>query len=199
MNNMVECDRQETLTDHGLRSPRSGRGSNSRKDCRASQVVSQRNPCKQGKQTTTSDNAKVKDKSTTIKVGTWNVRSLYAAGKLSNVVREMERINIEVLGISEVRWPGSGTCRTDNGTLYYSGNQLPEHPNGVGIIVGSRIGKAVIKFVPYSDRTLLLQIRAQPVNINFIQCYAPTADKPDCEIQAFYKEVKELLKLTKKK
>ncbi|XP_055387196.1 craniofacial development protein 2-like, partial [Condylostylus longicornis] len=70
--------------------------------------------------------------------------------------------------------------------------------NGVGIIVSEAVEKCVKNFLPYSDRTLLLQIHAKPLNINIIQTYAPTADKTDEDVESFYNEVEELMKMTKK-
>lgn len=56
------------------------------------------------------------------RIGTWNVRSLYQAEKAINVVREMQRLNIDILGCSEVRWPDSGHCTISDYHIYYSGD-----------------------------------------------------------------------------
>ena len=61
------------------------------------------------------------------KIGTWNVRSLYQAGKLNNIVAEMERMNIEILGISDVQWPDSGECPINDYHMYYSGSSDQHH------------------------------------------------------------------------
>lgn len=131
-------------------------------------------------------------------IGTWNVKSLYIAGKLDNLVKEMERCNLDIIGLSEIRWPDSGKCTKEKATLYYSGNNLPHHYNGVGFLVSKKTNKAVKNFVAYSDRTALLQVRAAPVDLNIIQIYAPTLDKPENEVDQLYKEIKELMGLVKK-
>lgn len=71
------------------------------------------------------------------RIATWNVRSLYATGKLANLEAEMQRLQINILEVSEVRWPGTG--KNKNRTLYYSGNDEPSHYNVVGIPVSSGI------------------------------------------------------------
>lgn len=134
-----------------------------------------------------------------IRVATWNVRSLFQAGKLNNVTQEMKRLNINILGLSEVRWPGSGSCAAEGGTFYYSGNDDRDHYNGVGIILDKLTSMSVINFVPYSDRIMMIQLQTKIGRMNLIQVYAPTADKNDDEIEIFYEQLQYILKLTKKR
>ncbi|XP_030754468.1 craniofacial development protein 2-like [Sitophilus oryzae] len=124
------------------------------------------------------------------KIGTWNIRSLFDAGKLANLTREMNRLSLDILGVAETWWPGVGECKVDNGVFFYSGNEDPKHRKGVGIVVTKEILKFVVDFVPYSDRTALLKLRARPSNLNIIQVYAPTPDSPDQEVERFYDEIK---------
>src|SRR6218665_432532 len=72
-----------------------GRGGN-----KASSVVIQRNPCKEKEKT-----EKVKER---LKVGTWNVRTMRRPGKLTNVIGEMKKAGLKILGLSEVRWKDAG-------------------------------------------------------------------------------------------
>ncbi|XP_055384420.1 uncharacterized protein LOC129614059 [Condylostylus longicornis] len=132
-----------------------------------------------------------------LNIGTWNVQSLYEAGKLDNTILEMTRLNINILGISEMRWPDAGELKKDDATVFYSGNQNRKHSNGVGMIIKGHAAKCVSTFIPHSDRTMLVKLSAKPVNINLIQVYAPTADKSDEAIEEFYHDIDELMKLTK--
>ena len=68
-----------------------------------------------------------------LKVATWNVRTLYRAGSMYNVMREMKRLNIDILGLAEVRWPGVGNLERDDVTFVYSGGSTAER--GVGIMM----------------------------------------------------------------
>ncbi|XP_060530044.1 craniofacial development protein 2-like [Cylas formicarius] len=139
------------------------------------------------------------EKQSSCRLGTWNVRTLYTAGKLDNLVQEMERHETDILGLGEVKWLNSGQCTTEKATLYYSGNNHNNHCNGVGFIVHKNIGKSVKNFIAHSDRAALIRLKAAPVDINIIQVYAPTLDKPDTEMAQLYKEIKELMKLAGKK
>ena len=71
-------------------------------------------------------------KTNKFKIATWNVRTLFQAGKLENVKMEMERMKINILGMSEVRWTGAGKINSDKYTIIYSGSE--KHERGVGII-----------------------------------------------------------------
>ena len=126
------------------------------------------------------------------------MRTLYEAGKLANAVHEMQRLNIDILGVSEVRWTGSGQCSTNKYTMYYSGPTDTTHQNGVGIIVSESMNRSVRNFLPYSDRIALLQLQTRPIKVNIIQAYAPTSDKSDEEIEEFYEHLKTVIDITKK-
>ncbi|KAI5722374.1 hypothetical protein M8J76_013841 [Diaphorina citri] len=116
-----------------------------------------------------------------IKIGTWNVKTMAQQGKIYNATKEMRRMKIDILGISEMRWPSEGSIEVDEHRVFYSGAQDNKYMNGVGIIVSKTIANSVTNFIPFSERLILIQISATPVNLNIIQVYAPTADKPDTE------------------
>lgn len=131
------------------------------------------------------------------KIGTWNIRSMYQAGKAANIIQEMTRLNIDILGCSEVRWPNSGIQIIGEHHIYYSGDDTTRNRNGVAMIVKREIAKAVIGFTPISDRVMLLKINSSPSNINIIQVYAPTSESTEEEIENFYQTLENSLKLTK--
>lgn len=67
----------------------------------------------------------------------------YTEGKLDNMINKVKRISINILGISELRWPGKGKCQQEEDTLYYSGNDLPNHLNGIGVILRGNLNRSV--------------------------------------------------------
>ena len=75
-------------------------------------------------------------------IGTWNVRSINQ-GKLEVVKQEMRRVNIDILGISELRWTGMGEFNSDDHYIYYCGQESLRR-NGVAIIVNKRVWHTVL-------------------------------------------------------
>ena len=124
-------------------------------------------------------------------IGTWNVRSMNQ-GKLEIVKREMNRIKIDILGISELKWTGTGHFSSGDHEVYYSGNESTRK-NGVALILDKKINKSVIGFNPKNDRMILIRVQARPTNLTIIQIYAPTTDAEETAIEKFYAELQQML------
>jgi len=83
-------------------------------------------------------------------IGTWNVRSMNQ-GKLEVVKQEMARVNVHILGISELKWTGMGEFNSDDHYIYYCG-QESLRKNEVAIIVNKRVGNAVSTWMQSQKR-----------------------------------------------
>lgn len=112
-----------------------------------------------------------------VRIGPWNVRTMYQAGKIHNAIKEMDRMNISILGISEMRWPDSGNINIENHKVLYSGLTTGTHEYGVGIILTEKMSKSIKNFIPISSRAILVQLFATPVDVNIIQVYASKRTK----------------------
>lgn len=132
-----------------------------------------------------------------MKVATWNVRSMYETGKIHNAIKEMKRMQIDILGVSEMRWPGTGECNIDGYQVYYAGNDEAHHYNGVAFILAKNIAKSVKSVTPISDRVIILQLNSKPFNTNIIQVYAPTSTSSEEDLEKFYKHLDDALTLSK--
>lgn len=130
-------------------------------------------------------------------IGTWNVRSMNQ-GKLDVVKQEMTRLNIDILGISELKWTGMGEFNSDDYFIYYCGQECHRR-NEIALIVNKRVGKAVLGYNLKNDRMISVYIQGKPFNITIIQVYAPTTDAEDDIIDRFYEDLQHLLKLTPKR
>ena len=85
----------------------------------------------------TSDRSKIRCCKEQYCIGTWNVRSMNQ-GKLEVVKQEMARMNVNILGISELKWTGMGDFNSDDHYIYYCGQESLRR-NGVAIMVNKRI------------------------------------------------------------
>uniref|UniRef100_A0A670IUS3 Endonuclease/exonuclease/phosphatase domain-containing protein n=1 Tax=Podarcis muralis TaxID=64176 RepID=A0A670IUS3_PODMU len=130
-------------------------------------------------------------------IGTWNVRTMNL-GKLDVVKNEMARINIDILGISELKWTGMGEFSSDDCHIYYCGQETRKR-NGVALIVNKRVAKAVLGCNLKNDRMISIRIQGRPFNITVIQVYAPTTGAEETEIDQFYEDLEDLIEVTPKK
>ena len=92
-------------------------------------------------------------------------------GKLEVVKEEMARVNVDILGISELRWTGMGEFNSDDHYIYYCGQESLRR-NGVAIIVNKRVLNAVPGCSLKNDRMISVHFQGKPFNITVIQAYA---------------------------
>ena len=117
-----------------------------------------------------------------ITIGTWNVRSLRAAGKVEELTHEMKRYQWNILGLCEVRWKNFGETSTPEGhKLFFSGRE-DRHEHGVGFFIHKDTVNAIMGCRPVSSRLITIRLKASPFNITIIQAYAPTTDYDDGDI-----------------
>ena len=119
-------------------------------------------------------------------------------GKFEVVKQEMARVNVDILGISELKWTGMGEFNSDDHCIYYCGQESLRR-NGVAIMVNKRVRNAVLGCNLKNDRMISVRFQGKPFNIMVIQAYAPTSNAEEAEIEWFYEDQQDLLELTPKK
>ena len=119
-------------------------------------------------------------------------------GKLEVVKQEMARVNIDILGIGELKWTGMGEFNSDDHYIYYCGQESLRR-NGVAIMVNKRVGNAVLGCNLKNDRMISVCFQGKPFNITVIQVYAPASNAEEAEVEWFYEDLQNLLELTPKK
>ena len=120
-------------------------------------------------------------------VGTWNVRSMNQ-GKLEVVKQDMARVNINFLGISDLKWTRMGEFNSDDHYIYYCGQESLRR-NGVAIIVNKRVQNAVLGCNLKNYRMISVHFQGKPFNITVIQVYAPATNAKEAEVEQFYEEL----------
>ena len=116
-------------------------------------------------------------------------------GKLEVVKQEMARMNINILGVSELKWTGIGKFNSDSHYIYYGGQESLRR-NGVAIIVKKRVQNVVLGCNLKNDRMISVHFQGKPFNITIIQVYAPTTNAKEAEVEWFYEDLQDLLELT---
>ena len=107
-------------------------------------------------------------------------------------------MNVDILGISELKWTGMGEFNSDDHYIYYCGQESLRR-NGVPIMVNKRVQNAVIGCNLKNNRMISVCFQRKPFNITVIQVYAPTSNAEEAEVEWFYKDLQDLLELTAKK
>ena len=131
-------------------------------------------------------------------VGTWNLRTMFQAGRAATIAKEMLRYNLSVLGLGETRWTQLGEVKLSSGqSVIYSGHEEDgaNHTEGVAIMMTKETRKALIAWEPISSRliTASFSTNNRRVKAHIIQCYAPTNDADDDAKARFYDSLNHLL------
>ena len=107
-------------------------------------------------------------------IGIWNVSSMNQ-GKLEVVKQEMARVNIDILGISELKWTRNGKFNSDDHYIYYCVQESLRR-NGIVLIVNKRVQNAVLGCSLKNDRMISIHLQGKTFNMTVIQVYAPTTN-----------------------
>ena len=109
-------------------------------------------------------------------------------GKSQVVKQEMTTVNIDILGISELRWTGMGEFNSDDHYIYYWGQESLRR-NGVDVIVNKSIQNAILVCNLKNDRMISVHFQGKPFNIMVIQVYTLTSNTGEPEVEWFYEDL----------
>ena len=107
----------------------------------------------------------------------------------------MARVNVDILGISKLKWTGMGEFNSDDRYIYYCGQKSLKR-NGAAIMINKRVQNAVLGCNLKNDRMISVPFLGKPFNIIVIQVYAPTSNAEEAEVERFYEDLQDLLELT---
>ena len=126
------------------------------------------------------------------RIATWNVRTLYQAGKLQQLCKEFKQYNLKALGVCETHWTGSGKIEVGGLTFIYSGNEKL-HRQGVGILMAKKMSASLMSWNPVSERIIFARFKTRHTKVTWIQAYAPTKDADDEIKDKFYNELQGMI------
>ena len=110
----------------------------------------------------------------------------------------MARVNVDILGISELKWTGMGEFNSDDHYIYYCGQESLRR-KGVAIMVNKRVQNAGLACNLKNDRMISVHFQGKPFNITVIQVYAPNSNTEETEAERFYEDLQDLLELRRQK
>ena len=94
----------------------------------------------------------------------------------------MARVNVDIGGISELKWTGMGEFNSDDHYIYHCRRESLRR-NGVTIMVNKRVQNAVLGCNLKNDRMISVHFQGKPFNITVIQVYAPTSNAEEAEVE----------------
>ena len=114
------------------------------------------------------------------------------------VKQELARVNIDIIGISDLKWNGMGEFNSDDHYIYYCGQESLRR-NGVAIMVSKRVRNAVLGCNNKNNSMISVRFQGKPFNITIIQVYAPTSNAEETEVEMFYEDLQVLVEVTPQK
>ena len=111
-------------------------------------------------------------------------------GKLEVVKQEMSRVNIDILGISELKWTRMGEFNSEDHYIYYCG-QESHRRNRLDLIINKRVWNTVLGSNLKNDRMILVFFQGKPFNITVIQLYVPATDSEEAEVGHLCEDLEE--------
>ena len=97
-------------------------------------------------------------------------------------------MNINILGISKLKWTAMVEFNSDDHYIYYCGQESLRR-SGVAIMVNKRVQNAVLGCNLKNDRMISVCLQGKPFNITVIQVYAPTSNAEEAEVERFYDDL----------
>ena len=116
-------------------------------------------------------------------------------GKLEVVQQEMARVNVNILGISKLKWTRMGEFKSDDHYIYYCGQESLRR-NRVAIMVNKRVQNILLRCNLKNDRMISVHFQGKPFNITVTQVYGPTGNTG---FELFYEDLQYFLELTPQK
>ena len=110
----------------------------------------------------------------------------------------MARVNIDILGTSELKWMRIGEFNLDDHYIYYCEKEFLGR-NGVALIANRIVQTAVFGWNLKNDRKISVPFQGKPFNTRVIKVYVPTTNAEEAEVEKFYEDPQDLFELTQKK
>ena len=115
-------------------------------------------------------------------------------GKSEVIKQEMARVNVNILGISELKWTELGEFNSDDHFIYYCGQESLRR-NGVAIMVNKRVRNTVLG-CNLKNEGMISSFPRQTIQYHSNPSLCPTSNAEEAEVEQFYEDLQDLLELT---
>jgi len=119
-------------------------------------------------------------------------------GKLEVIKPKMIKVNVNILGISELKGTGMGEFNSDDHYIYYCEREYLRR-NGGASMVNKRVLHAVLRCNLKDERMIPVRFQGKPFNITVIQAFAPMRNAEEAEVEWYCEDLQDLLELISKK
>ena len=109
-----------------------------------------------------------------MKFATWNVQTLSDPAKGIKLSKEMDRYEIDLLGVAECRYIGSDRIMIEDKQVLYSGREDNRHYQGVALFCSPSAARCLISWEPINERLLVARFKTTVAKLSIVMCYAPT-------------------------
>lgn len=114
---------------------------------------------------------------------------MFHAGIIHSAIQEKTRLEIDAMGISKMRFPGTEQCSSGEHRVYHSGRENGQRVYGVRILLTPELQKCIMNLTIVSKRILTIQLNSTSVKLNIIQVYALTADSSKEKLKQYYESI----------
>ena len=136
---------------------------------------------------------RITDWKNTLKMATWNVRTLYKPGAAKILEKELNRYGIDIAALQEIRWPGLGKVDQEKGHILHSGKEGDIHEEGVGFYLSRKAYRSLIEFSPISSRIAKIRLEAKWFKVTIICLHAHTEVTDDYVKDEWYDQVQSII------
>ena len=107
-----------------------------------------------------------------MKVGSWNVRTMLQAGKMTEIADEILKYDLDITALQEIRWKGYGRIMKPRYILLYTGTKK-QGEQGVGFIIKRSMENSIIDFEPTNSRLCNVRMKGKFYNTTVVNVYTP--------------------------
>jgi hypothetical protein len=118
---------------------------------------------------------------------------MYETSRLAQVTKEMENYKLDILGVSECRWTGSGKITTSNGSIMLYSGHPENHTQGVALLITKKQVNTLLEWEPINERMIRARFHSKYCKLTIIQCYAPTNDATDEDKDDWYQQLQQVV------